>query len=127
MKNENIVNITGYVYQFKTFRTKNGKLINTFGLQIFNGKSDGKNVYKFINVKMFGKMDNIRDKTKVLITGSIFIDSYKNKDGKNVDNVVVLGNSIKKDENSYNQNDNSFDDNSVGDINPSDIGDDIPF
>ena len=96
MKNENIINITGYVYNFKKSMFQNGTVLHTFGLQFYCGKKDGNNVYNFIDVKIFGEFPRIEDKTQVLVTGRLCIGSYMDRGVKKY-RTYIIAESIKQD------------------------------
>lgn len=96
MKSENIINITGYVYNFKKSMFHNGTVLHTFGLQFYCGKKDGKNIYNFIDVKIFGDFPRIADKTQVLVTGRLCIGSYMDKGIKKY-RTYIIAESVKQD------------------------------
>lgn len=96
MKNENIINITGYVYNFKKSMFQNGTVLHTFGLQFYCGKKDGKNIYNFIDVKIFGEFPIIEDKTQVLVTGRLYVGSYMDRGVKKY-RTYIIAESVKQD------------------------------
>lgn len=96
MKNENIINITGYVYNFKKSMFQNGTVLHTFGLQFYCGKKDGKNIYNFIDVKIFGEFPRIEDKTQVLVTGRLYVGSYMDRGIKKY-RTYIIAESVKQD------------------------------
>lgn len=96
MKNENIINITGYVYNFKKSMFQNGTVLHTFGLQFYCGKKDGKNIYNFIDVKIFGEFPRIEDKTQVLVTGRLYVGSYMDRGVKKY-RTYIIAESVKQD------------------------------
>lgn len=96
MKNENIINLTGRVYRFKKSMFQNGTILHSFGLQFYCGKKDGKNIYNFIDVKMFGDSPRIADKTQVLVTGRLFVGGYLDNGVKKY-KTCIIAESIKQD------------------------------
>lgn len=96
MKNENIINITGYVYNFKKSMFQNGTVLHTFGLQFYCGKKDGKNIYNFIDVKIFGEFPRIEEKTQVLVTGRLYVGSYMDRGVKKY-RTYIIAESVKQD------------------------------
>lgn len=91
----NEIKIEGNIYSKEPIHTSNGKVITPFGLAIYNGKKDGKTVYDFIDCKYFGSI-NISDKTKVVVTGWIGVESWE-KDGKTNRRTVIYAKEIQGD------------------------------
>lgn len=91
----NEIKIDGKICSQRAFLTQSGKTITTFSLNIYNGKKDGKSVYDFVDCKYFGAL-NIPDKTIVVITGWIGVESWV-KDAKENKRVVVYAKSVERD------------------------------
>lgn len=88
----NEIKIDGKICSQRATKTASGKTITTFGLNIYNGKKDGKAVYDFVDCKYFGELD-IADKTKVVVSGWLGVESWT-KDGKTIKRVVVYANHV---------------------------------
>lgn len=91
----NEIKIDGKICSQRAISTQGGKTITTFRLNIYNGKKDGKSVYDFIDCKYFDSL-NIPDKTNIVITGWLGVESWV-KDGKENKRVVVYAKSVDKD------------------------------
>lgn len=91
----NEIKIDGKICSQRSFTTQSGKTITNFSLAIYNGKKDGKVVYDFIDCKYFGAL-NIPDKTKVVVSGWLGVESWE-KDGKTNKRVVVYAKEASRD------------------------------
>lgn len=91
----NEIKLDGKICSQRAFNTQGGKTIISFSLNIYNGKKDGKAVYDFVDCKYFGELD-IADKTKVVVSGWLGVESWT-KDGKTNKRVVVYAKEVGKD------------------------------
>lgn len=88
----NEIKIDGKICSQRAIKTNSGKTITYFRLNIYNGKKDGQSTYDFIDCKYFGELD-IPDKTKVVVSGWLGVESWV-KDGKENKRVVVYANHV---------------------------------
>jgi single-stranded DNA-binding protein len=77
----NEVKISGKICNVKHETLPSGKKFSTFGLSVWMGKKDGKNVYEFINCEMWDEhiVTSAGDKD---VFGQLKIASWVGKDGK---------------------------------------------
>lgn len=91
----NEIKIDGRICNQNKTTFSSGKCVTRFGLHIYNGKKDGNKVYDFIDCKYFGALD-IPDKTKVVVSGWLGVESWE-KDGHTNKRVVVYAKEVGKD------------------------------
>lgn len=96
----NEVKITGKIYNVKHETTSSGTIYTTFGLSVWAGKKDGKNVYEFISCEMWKEHLVVSEGNKD-VTGKLKVRSWTGKDGNkqvkisiDVESVVDSGKSI---------------------------------
>lgn len=116
----NEIKIDGKICSQRAFNTQSGKTITSFSLNIYNGKKDGQSTYDFIDCKYFGSLD-IADKTKVVVSGWIGVESWE-KDGHTNKRIVVYAKEVNIDNST---NANNVDVFPEKDVEP--LDDDIPF
>lgn len=84
----NEVKITGKICNLKHETLSNGTNFSTFGLSVWMGKKDGKDVYEFINCEMWNEHLVVSGGDKD-ITGKLKVASWVGKDGKKQSRITI--------------------------------------
>lgn len=95
----NEVKITGKIANLKHETLPSGKLLSKFGLSVWMGKKDGKNVYEYINCDMWDEHLVVTDGDKD-VTGSLKVNSWTDKEGKKQTRVFINVKSVVDSEDS---------------------------
>ena len=91
---KNKVELSGYVANYKEYKTKNDKTISSFGLSIYNGKNkEGKPQYEFVNIKAFKEL-NLVDREYIELIGHLAFEKWKDKRGNEQKSTIVFADNV---------------------------------